>query len=84
MVKKAYAVILLIPLFLFFFTNETLNIKSDSTIFEAGVENLTINQKLNFLLPENEIALPKNEISLTPKKYKIKDIHKLSGKRFYR
>lgn len=84
MAKKAYAVILLIPLFLFFFTNETLNIKEGSTILESGIENLNRSQKLNFLLPENEITLPENEISFTPRKYKLKDPHKLSGKRFSR
>ncbi len=45
---------------------------------------LTNVQKFNYLLPDNELKLPENEMFLAPRKYKLKDTHKFSGKRFVR
>ena len=84
MAKKMCTFILILPLLLFFFTNGTFLSETDKTIFEAGAEMLTNVQKFNYLLPDNELKLPENEMFLAPQKYKLKDTHKFSGKRFVR
>ena len=84
MAKKIYAFILLPPLLLLFFINGTFITQTNSKIFEAGPEIMVTSQKVNYLLPDNEINLPENEMIFTPRKYKIKDAHKFSGKRFTR
>lgn len=84
MAKKTYTFILLLPLMMFFLINGTILPQKNKTIFEAGTEMVTKYQKVNYLLPDNEINLPENEMIFTPRKYKIKDAHKFSGKRFTR
>ena len=83
MIRKACAFVLFVPLLLFFFTNGTFLSETDKTIFEAGTEIVTNIQKVNYLLPDNELQLPENEMFFTPRKY-IKDTHKYCGKRFVR
>ena len=84
MAKKTCTFIFLLPLLLFFFINGTFLPQTNKTIFEAGNEITTKYQKVNYLIPDNEIKLPENEMVFSPRKYKIKDAHKFSGKRFTR
>ena len=84
MAKKIYTFILLPPLLLLFFINGTFIMQTNSKIFEAGPEMMVTSQKVNYLLPDNEIKLPENEIVFSPRKYKLKDVHKFSGKHFIR
>lgn len=84
MAKKTYTFILLLSLMMFFLINGTILPQENKTIFEAGPDKVIKCQKVNYLLPDNEIKLPENEIVFSPRKYKLKDVHKFSGKHFIR
>ena len=84
MAKKVCTFIIILPLLLFFLSNENFIPQTNKIIFEAGTEMMTKNSKVSYLLPNNELELPENEIFFTPRKYKLKDNHQFSGKRFTR
>lgn len=84
MAKKVCTFIIILPLLLFFLSNQNFIPQANKTIFEAGNEMMTKKTKVNYLLPDNELELPENEIFFTPRKYRLKDNHQFSGKRFTR
>ena len=84
MTRKTFALLLTIPLMLFFLLNGNSISKATKPLFETGSEMPTKVQKVYYLLPENELAISETEELPQDRKHKLKETHKFKGKRFVR
>ena len=84
MTRKSFALLLTIPLMLFFLCDGTRIVKSNKTFFEAGSEMPSTPKKVFYLIPENELTIPENEELSQERKNRLKDNHKFQGKHFVR
>ena len=90
MAKKTFAIIFLIPLTMFFvFNGARLPLKAQP-IYEAGNEYHVENQKIYYLLPENDLNVSVNEEfdpyrnNRNSRKPKPRDPHLITHRNFHR
>ena len=88
--RKTFALFMMIPMMLFFFTNGIVIQSKDQTIYEVGSEIPAQSHKVYYLLPDNELSIPENKEFLNGRdgqkgrKYKLRDPHKVVHKNFHR